>query len=149
MADLPTPRHWADLRAARPLSEGALVAIPVTVDGIETRLSMAMDQPGHLHLLIPVQRGPVGQRPPDPPSGIGAVKYTVDLSNVPALGFDEAESIIKTANPGYAPCAFLSSNKIASAPEGQAVNQPLDLRCLSIAVMLSVSGWVYFPRSFA
>jgi hypothetical protein len=31
-----------------------------------------------------------------------SVKYTVDLANVPALGFDEAKTIIKNANPSYA-----------------------------------------------
>lgn len=65
MADSPTSKQWADLRISRPQSEGALVTMPITVDGVETELSMAMDQPGHLHLLIPVQRGPIGQKPSD------------------------------------------------------------------------------------
>jgi hypothetical protein len=65
MADGPTPQQWAELRANRPPSEDALVTMPITVDGTETPLSMAMDQPGHLHLLIPVQRGPAGQKLPD------------------------------------------------------------------------------------
>ena len=65
MADSPTPRQWAQLRATRPLSEGAFVTMAVVVDGVETPLSLAMDQPGHLHLLIPVQRPPTGQKPSD------------------------------------------------------------------------------------
>jgi hypothetical protein len=38
-----------------------------------------------------------------PPSGVVAVKYTVDLANVPAVGFDEAAALIEAANPGRAP----------------------------------------------
>jgi hypothetical protein len=34
-----------------------------------------------------------------PPSGVVALRYTVDLANVPALSFDETEAIIKAANP--------------------------------------------------
>lgn len=37
----------------------------VVVDSIDTALSLAMDQAGLLHLLIPIQHGPVGQKPPD------------------------------------------------------------------------------------
>jgi hypothetical protein len=36
-----------------------------------------------------------------PLSGVVAVKYTVDLANVPALGFDEAAAIIKDANRSH------------------------------------------------
>jgi Putative PD-(D/E)XK family member, (DUF4420) len=63
--DAITPQQWAQLRATRPISEDSLVTIPFTVDGVDTPLSMAMDQPGHLHLLIPVERGPTGQKPSD------------------------------------------------------------------------------------
>lgn len=65
MADGPTPTQWAQLRATRPSSDDALVTMPIMVDGAETPLSIAMDLPGHLHLLIPVQRGPVSQKPSD------------------------------------------------------------------------------------
>jgi hypothetical protein len=65
MVDCPTPQQWAQLRAKRPLFADALVTEPVIVDGIETQLSIAMDQPGHLHLLIPVQREPPDQTPAD------------------------------------------------------------------------------------
>lgn len=65
MADCPTPQQWAQLRAKRPPSEGVFETMPVVVDGAETPLFMAMDQPGFLHLLIPVQRGPILQKPSD------------------------------------------------------------------------------------
>ncbi len=65
MVDCPSPSQWAELRATRPLSDDVLVTMPIMVDGAETPLSMAMDQPGHLHLLIPVTHGPVGQKPSD------------------------------------------------------------------------------------
>lgn len=65
MADGPTPAHWADLRARRPVAEDALATIPVTLEGAETLLSIAMDMAGNLHLLAPVQRDPVVPMPPD------------------------------------------------------------------------------------
>lgn len=65
MVDCPGPEHWAQLRAARPVFEDALATMPLTVGGAETRLSMAMDGPGHLHLLIPVERGSAGPTPTD------------------------------------------------------------------------------------
>src|SRR3954447_13096397 len=65
MADTPTPKHWVELRANRPPFDDAMVTMPVTVDGAATPMSMAVDRPGRLHLLIPVQRGPLGQQPPD------------------------------------------------------------------------------------
>ncbi|WP_269114616.1 PD-(D/E)XK motif protein [Burkholderia stagnalis] len=43
----------------RPQGEDALAVIPILVDGNGTRLSSAMDLAGQLHLLIPVERGPV------------------------------------------------------------------------------------------
>jgi hypothetical protein len=39
--------------------------MPFLVDGTETALSIAMDQPGYLHLLIPIERGPSGPKPTD------------------------------------------------------------------------------------
>ncbi len=36
-----------------------------------------------------------------PPSGVVAVKYIVDLANLPALGLEEAIALIKDTNPGY------------------------------------------------
>jgi len=39
--------------------------MPITTDGVETPPSIAMDVAGNLHLLIPVQRGPTGPKPPD------------------------------------------------------------------------------------
>ncbi|TLU71232.1 PD-(D/E)XK motif protein [Lichenicoccus roseus] len=65
MADCPTPQQWAELRANRPSAEDAMAIMPITMDGTTTPLSIAMDQPGQMHLLIPVQRGPVGMKPPD------------------------------------------------------------------------------------
>jgi hypothetical protein len=65
MADSPTPELWAELRAMRPQGEDALATMPVTVDGLATSLSMAMDQAGHLHLLVPVQHGPTRAQPSD------------------------------------------------------------------------------------
>jgi hypothetical protein len=65
MADSPNPQQWAELRTNRPIYEDAMVVMPLTAAGAETQLSLAMDQPGNLHLLIPVQRGPSGQRPSD------------------------------------------------------------------------------------
>lgn len=65
MVDGPVPQHWADLRASRPAFEDALTTMAVTVDGTETPLSIAMDQPGLLHLLIPVTGGPTQTPPPD------------------------------------------------------------------------------------
>ena len=65
MADGPTSRQWADLRAVRPSYDDALVTAPVMVDGGETLLALAMDQPGNLHLLIPIESGHAGQKPSD------------------------------------------------------------------------------------
>jgi Putative PD-(D/E)XK family member, (DUF4420) len=39
--------------------------MPITTDGVETPLSMAMDVARNLHLLIPVQRGPSSPKAPD------------------------------------------------------------------------------------
>lgn len=60
-----TPAHWSQLRPMRPQSEDALTVIPIVVDGNETCLSSAMDYAGQLHLLIPVEHGPVGALPSD------------------------------------------------------------------------------------
>ena len=65
MADGPTTAHWGDLRARRPVAEDALATSPVSLGGIETPLCVAMDVAGNLHLLAPVQRGPVNSMPPD------------------------------------------------------------------------------------
>ena len=65
LVDCPTPQQWAQLRATRPASDDSLVTMPLTMDGVETPLYMAMDEPGHLHLLIPVERGPTGPKPTD------------------------------------------------------------------------------------
>lgn len=65
MIDGINPMHWAQLRTMRPQSEDALASMPVTVDGSGTPLFMAMDQAGHLHLLIPVDHGPSGAPPSD------------------------------------------------------------------------------------
>ncbi|CAH2606073.1 PD-(D/E)XK motif protein (plasmid) [Rhodovastum atsumiense] len=65
MAEGPTPEQWAGLRAARPVAEDALATMPVTAGGKDTPVLMAMDSAGHLHLLVPVQRGPAGPKPPD------------------------------------------------------------------------------------
>jgi hypothetical protein len=65
MADAPTPEQWADLRRRRPSSEDALALLPVTSDGQQTPLVIAVDDAGNLHLLIPVQRGPTAATPAD------------------------------------------------------------------------------------
>lgn len=65
MADGPTSAQWAELRARKPVAEDALTTVPITVEGTETPLLMAMDVTGSLHLLIPVHDGPRGARPPD------------------------------------------------------------------------------------
>lgn len=65
MIDGLTSKHWTQLRSNRPQSEDALAVVPISVDGSETHLSMAMDHTGHLHLLIPVDCGPTGSQPPD------------------------------------------------------------------------------------
>jgi len=54
MIDGLTPAHWAKLRSQRPQSEDALTVLPISVGGVETRLSMAMGQSGYLHLLISI-----------------------------------------------------------------------------------------------
>ena len=36
------------------------------------------------------------------PPGVVALKYTVDLANLPTLGAEEAIAIIKDANPAFA-----------------------------------------------
>jgi hypothetical protein len=89
MIDRISPTQWAQLRAVRPQNEDALASIPVTVDGSGTPLSVAMDQTGHLHLLIPVDHGPAGT----PPSDLNGLKVrhrrleigeVVDLSAPPS-----------------------------------------------------------------
>lgn len=65
MIDGLTPSHWAQLRSKRPQSEDAMATMPISVDGIEIHLSMAMDQAGHLHLLVPVDHGPAMPAPSD------------------------------------------------------------------------------------
>jgi hypothetical protein len=49
----------------RPQSEDTLATTAISVQGNETSLSAAIDQAGHLHLLIPVEREPVVNPPPD------------------------------------------------------------------------------------
>jgi hypothetical protein len=65
MVDGPTSERWADLRARRPIAEDTMSTIPITMQGIETPLVMAMDMVGDLHLLIPVRCGPTGAKTPD------------------------------------------------------------------------------------
>lgn len=65
MIDGISPIEWAHLRAVRPQNQDALPSMPVTVDGSCTPLSVAIDQAGHLHLLIPVDHGPAGTPPYD------------------------------------------------------------------------------------
>lgn len=65
MVEEPTPQLWAQLRIARPSDENSLATSRVTSNGVDTELWMAMDYAGHLHLLIPVQRGPANEPPPD------------------------------------------------------------------------------------
>lgn len=65
MGDGPTFGNWSQLRAAKPQSEDALATLPIIHASKETALSAAMDQAGYLHLLIPVDHGPVGAALPD------------------------------------------------------------------------------------
>lgn len=65
MVDGLTPAHWAHLRTKRPQSEDSLAIAPIRVDGKEVSLCAAMDLAGQLHLLIPVERGPLGAAPSD------------------------------------------------------------------------------------
>lgn len=65
MAEGPTSTQWAQLRSRRPVSDGALSTIHIASDGVDTRLLMAIDSAGDLHLLIPVEKGPVNPKPPD------------------------------------------------------------------------------------
>ncbi len=65
MLEGPTAERWAELRADRPVSEGSLTTMPVRLSGEESSSLMAMDEAGHLHLLIPVQHGPHGDKPLD------------------------------------------------------------------------------------
>ncbi|MFC3677780.1 PD-(D/E)XK motif protein [Ferrovibrio xuzhouensis] len=65
MTETPNPALWSTLRANRPRSEGSLVTAPIVIDGSPTPLSVAMDSSGFLHLMIPVQSGPVGPKPAD------------------------------------------------------------------------------------
>lgn len=65
MVDGLTPAHWAHLRTKRPQSEDSLAIAPIRVDGKEVSLCAAMDLAGQLHLLIPVESGPVGAAPSD------------------------------------------------------------------------------------
>jgi hypothetical protein len=65
MADGPTSAQWAALRTRRPIAHDALITTPITSEGSETPLLMAMDTAGSLHLLIPVHSGPTGTKPPD------------------------------------------------------------------------------------
>lgn len=65
MTDGINPMHWAQLRTVQPQNEDALASMPVTAGGRSTPLSVAMDQAGHLHLLIPVDHGPGTSLPSD------------------------------------------------------------------------------------
>ena len=65
MAEGPTPTQWATLRTRRPISEDALTTIPIFAGVEGTPLSLAMDSVGNLHLLIPVDSGPIEPNPPD------------------------------------------------------------------------------------
>ena len=65
MADGPTPAHWATLRTQRPVSEDALTTIDIAAGADVPPLAIAMDSAGNLHLLIPVEHGPIDPNPPD------------------------------------------------------------------------------------
>ena len=65
MADGPTPELWATLRTRRPVSDDALTTIDLSAGADATPLAIAMDQGGNLHLLIPVDQGPIEPNPPD------------------------------------------------------------------------------------
>lgn len=63
MAEGPTCAQWAALRSLKPVSDDAITTAPLcgTADGIV----IGMDSAGCLHLLIPVNGGPTGLKPPD------------------------------------------------------------------------------------
>ena len=65
MAEAPAPGLWAELRSKRPTYDDALATTPVSHGGVATDMLFGMDQQGDLHLLIPVEGGPAGQKTPD------------------------------------------------------------------------------------
>lgn len=65
MVDGLSTERWALLRQDRPNGEDALTTMPVRHAGGETHLLLAIDQPGNLHLLIPVNSVPRDTPPAD------------------------------------------------------------------------------------
>jgi hypothetical protein len=65
MIEGPTSGMWEELRTNKPVADDALATAPACLAGAATGILYAMDQMGDLHLLIPVQGGPAGQKTPD------------------------------------------------------------------------------------
>ncbi len=65
MVDMPSAKHWSDLRRARPVSDDALALLSVEVAGEPTGLSIGMDSRGWLHLLVPCEDGSSREQVPD------------------------------------------------------------------------------------
>ncbi len=65
MVDIPSARHWSDLRRERPVSDEALALVSVEIAGVSTGLSIGMDSRGWLHLLVPCADAPSGEAVPD------------------------------------------------------------------------------------
>lgn len=65
MVDIPTARHWNNLRQSRPVSDDELALVSVEIAGVPTGLSIGMDSRGWLHLLVPCGDGSPGQSVPD------------------------------------------------------------------------------------
>jgi hypothetical protein len=65
MADAPTPALWASLREARPVHDDALTTASAGTGPNGCELLFAVDRRSELHLLIPVDSGPPGDKPAD------------------------------------------------------------------------------------
>lgn len=63
--DGPTPEQWCYLRQNPPLTEDSFSERAIRLDDEETQARIALDNAGMLHLLIPVERGPSFELPPD------------------------------------------------------------------------------------
>ncbi len=65
MIEPPSPDLWAGLRARRPLYDEALETVTISDVPGERPAMYGMDRRGELHLLLPAEGPPPGQRPAD------------------------------------------------------------------------------------
>jgi len=65
MTDAPAPSTWAELRANKPAHDEALVTTPAGKDRDGRELLFGIDRRSELHLLLPVDGGPIDGRPAD------------------------------------------------------------------------------------